>query len=170
MGKRKKFLFYFILFRIRINSAYFISVSVLWNRHLYSKSNGAAHAVSLERFWVARNKTRFQKAKGKQMAKILIPLTILIVMTSLLHDPFHRESIVDPHLDYGRRAWCIVQFSTSLVRIYNMIINIIHYVAPFAVSLISTIFILIAFTRTRVKSKKQEFKMVFKEQLSLLKH
>ena len=79
------------------------------------------------------------------MAKILIPLTILIIMTSLLHDPFHRESIINPRLDYGRRAWCIVQFSTSLVRIYNMIINIIHYVVPFAVSLIATIFILIAF-------------------------
>lgn len=38
------------------------------------------------------------------------------------------------------------------------------------ISLIAIIFILIDFTRVRVKAKQQAFKLVFSEQLSLLKH
>ena len=126
--------------------------------------------VSLERFWVTKKKTKFDKKKSRHIAKRVIPLSIFIILISLLHDPFHRESVVDLRLDYGRRAWCVVQFESQFIRIYNMIINIIHYICPFMISLIAIIFILIDFTRVRVKAKQQAFKLVFSEQLSLLKH
>ena len=126
--------------------------------------------VSLERFWVARNKTNFQKKKSKKLAKIFIPIAILAILASLLHDPFHRTSLVDPRLDYGRRAWCVVNYKTATIRLYNIIINIIHHIVPFIVSLVAIIFILIDFARTRAKAKKQAFQTAFKEQLSTLKH
>lgn len=59
---------------------------------------------------------------------------------------------------------------TPTVRLYNIIINIIHHVVPFIVSLAATIYILLDLARTRAKATKQAFELAFKEQRSTLKH
>jgi hypothetical protein len=126
--------------------------------------------VSLERVWIVRNKANFNKTKSKRLAKIIILTTMFLIALSLIHDPLHRESIVDPRLNYGLRPWCVVRFNGNRARSYNMTINLLHYFIPFLSSLIATVIILTSFARTKAKVKHENFNRVFKEQLVTFKH
>ena len=126
--------------------------------------------VTAERLWIARHQTNLNKAKSRRIAKIVILLTSFLVMASLIHDPFHRTSLVDPRLDFGRRAWCVVQYERKSIRLYNMVVNLLHCLIPFTVGLICTIFILINFAQTKAKAKRQTFNSVFTEQLLNFRH
>lgn len=126
--------------------------------------------ILLDRVWSVRKGIHFNKTASKKLAKMIIPTVLVLVGLSLFHDPLHRQSIVDPRLDQGRRAWCMVQFSKYSIRLYNMAINISHYVMPFVMNVISTVIIFANLSRVKAVAKHQAYNRVLREQILAFKH
>ncbi|CAF0927239.1 unnamed protein product [Adineta ricciae] len=126
--------------------------------------------VLLERVSTIRKGASFNKETSKNIAKIVIPSLILLIGISLMHDPFHRQSIIDPRLTQGRRPWCMVEFSTSISKFYNMIINMSHYFIPFIINLICAVIIILYVSRMKSKIKSQTYSKVLKKQILACKH
>ncbi|CAF1454631.1 unnamed protein product [Adineta steineri] len=127
--------------------------------------------VSLDRLWLIRtgagmnktpNKLAFKRRFLGSPAKILF--IILLVLVSFLHDPIHRQSIIDPRFRNENRPWCVVKFDQQAIHVYNITINIIHYVGPFILNLISSLLILVYVSRSKSNAQKQSFHKILKEQ------
>lgn len=126
--------------------------------------------VTFERVWTVRIGISFNKVQSKRWAKKLILLLSLLIAASMLHDPIHRRSIVDPRLNGDRRPWCVVQFESRLAQSYNMTINLLHYLTPFCVNLGCIGVILLTLARTKSKAKKQNFWHLLQQQVLTNKH
>ena len=100
----------------------------------------------------------------------VITFIVLLIIISILHDPINRQSIVDPRLSGGHRPWCIIKFDQQFLRIYNIIINIIHYLGPLIINLVSSVFILLLVSRSKSNAQKQSFGRALKEQFLAHKH
>jgi hypothetical protein len=123
--------------------------------------------VAVERIRTAFLGVNFNKKKSKRNAKVMIVVVILLTPISLLHDPIHRDLMDDIE---EQRIWCLVRFKAG-VDVYNTIINIIHFIIPFCLNLISAIGIIILTAKQRSTSNTQyTFKQQLKEQFHLHKH
>jgi hypothetical protein len=92
---------------------------------------------------------------------------ILITFVSYIHDPFYRRLIDD---DEEHRRWCIIQYS-SLSKMIDSIIRIIHFIFPFVLNLICALIIIITVARAHSNvHKKKEYKKHLREQLNEHKH
>jgi hypothetical protein len=76
---------------------------------------------------------------------------ILLVIISVLPDPFDRE-VVDDLEDSN--AWCVINYSDSFV-LLNSIVVIFHFLIPFIINIISALLIIIKTTRQRSTTQKQ---------------
>ncbi|CAF4157154.1 unnamed protein product, partial [Adineta steineri] len=123
--------------------------------------------VTIERFFVVFLGIRFNKAKSRRLAKIIIFLIIVLTAASLIHDPVHRRLIDDTE---EQRTWCLVEF-TSKVETYNRFINIFHFIIPFAVNFILVIGIMIITARQRSSAQRNvTFQQQLKRQFGQHKH
>ncbi|CAF3526078.1 unnamed protein product [Adineta steineri] len=123
--------------------------------------------VTIERFFVVFLGIRFNKAKSRRLAKIIIFLIIVLSAASLIHDPVHRRLIDDTE---EQRTWCLVEF-TSKVETYNRFINIFHFIIPFAVNFILVIGIMIITARQRSSAQRNvTFQQQLKRQFGQHKH
>jgi hypothetical protein len=78
----------------------------------------------------------------------------LLIILSVIHDPIHRRLIDDNE----QRIWCIVNYSTKL-NIFNSVINIIHFLLPFIINIISAVLIMMIVARQRsVSNTRQTFR------------
>ncbi len=57
-----------------------------------------------------------------------------------------------------------MKFDQQSLRIYNVIINIIHYVGPFSINLVSSVFILLRTSRSKSNAQKVPFSQALKQQ------
>ncbi|CAF4647448.1 unnamed protein product, partial [Rotaria magnacalcarata] len=62
----------------------------------------------LERVWSIQSGLHFDKVKSKKITTVVLPIVIVCVGLSLLHDPLNRESIFDPSPYEGRWSWCMI--------------------------------------------------------------
>jgi hypothetical protein len=122
--------------------------------------------VAVERAFVVAKGIQFDKKKSKLTAKWIIVGLVLITMITNIHDPIYRSLFIeDNNDDDERRLWCIVQYS-SAIRIINLIINILHFIVPFIVNLISALVIIIMSTRQQAAiKKKQKYNDIRNEQI-----
>jgi hypothetical protein len=125
--------------------------------------------VPLERLWSVRAGISFNKNRSKHVAKKIVSLLPFVIAVSVVHDPIHRQSIIDVQLDGGQRSWCVIELSRTFVRTYNLFINIVHYFVPFLLNLISSIIILLRLARNRSRANKQRYNIVIKQQLAAYK-
>jgi hypothetical protein len=63
-----------------------------------------------------------------------------------------------------------VKFDQQSLHIYNIIINIIHYVVPFSINLLASIFILLRTSRIKSNAQKLPFSQALKQQFLSYKH
>jgi hypothetical protein len=126
--------------------------------------------VPLERVWATQIGINFDTARSKRWAKKLILLLPLLVASTLLHDPLHRQSFADPRLNGGRHPWCVVQFESKVARSYNMTINLLHYFIPFLINLGCIGVIFQSLARTKARAKHQNYRDVLKEQVLAYKN
>jgi hypothetical protein len=111
--------------------------------------------VAIERAITSLKGIHFNKKKSRQTAKyIIISLLFLVIMTSI-HDPIGRRLIDDGHDYEEKRIWCVVTYSSSL-QIYNSVINLFHFIAPFGINLLSAILIIKTATRRRNRIQPQQ--------------
>jgi hypothetical protein len=87
-------------------------------------------------------------------------------MITNIYDPIYRRLFIeDNNDDDERRLWCIVQYP-SAIQIINLIINILHFIVPFIVNLISALVIIIMSTRQQAAiKKKQKYNDIRNEQI-----
>ncbi|CAF4059775.1 unnamed protein product [Adineta steineri] len=127
-----------------------IQVCLTFNDYLYG-------CVSIERAITVR----------KGIAKWISLCIFILIMLTHIHDPIHRHLIDDIDID-EQRIWCVVQYSSS-IHIYNSFITLFHFLLPLLINIISTIYIIISISRSRLTIQPR---LTFKEhlQLQLKKH
>ena len=76
-----------------------------------------------------------KKEKRKQVAKFII------IIISSIYDPFYRHLIDEENDNNEKRIWCIVNYPSNL-KIFNSIMNTIHFFIPFIINLISAIILI----------------------------
>jgi hypothetical protein len=123
--------------------------------------------VAIERVFVITKGIHFDKKKSKQTARWIIMTIVILTMISLIYDPIHRELIDDKE---DQRTWCIVRYS-SLIRIIDSAVHIVHFMIPFSINLLSAMMIIVNVARTHSNArKKQTYTQHLKEQLHQQKH
>ncbi|CAF1647757.1 unnamed protein product, partial [Adineta ricciae] len=110
--------------------------------------------VAIERAISVKQSTNFNKNKSKQMSKRVITVVIILIIITHIHDPIYRELIDDLDIDQ-KRIWCLVQYN-YFVNIYNIFITLFHFLAPFSINLISSIWLIITLARTRANLKRSK--------------
>ncbi|CAF1545183.1 unnamed protein product [Adineta steineri] len=125
-------------------------------------------AVAIERTLAATQGISFNQSKSKYIARYVIPIILLLISISYIHDPISRRTIDD--IDDEQRTWCILEYSTSLKK-YDKFINIFHVLIPFIINILSAICITIQVFRIRVKTKKKSaYKKILYAQIKQNKH
>ena len=114
--------------------------------------------VAVERVMTAYIGVKFNKKKSKQYAKWIIVGICVFTLASYISDPIYRELLDD---NEEQRKWCVVHYSSAM-RIFTMIINIIHFCIPLGINVISVLIIMILVARQKSTANREE---TYKEHL-----
>ncbi|CAF4549375.1 unnamed protein product, partial [Rotaria sp. Silwood2] len=118
------------------------------------------------------------KKKSKQTAKIVIVILLIFIVSTNIYDPIYRR-LVDEENEDDKRLWCIALYPSNL-QLFNSMIHIFHFLAPFAINLISTIILITKISRQQsnvhpnqtyvehLKKQIQEHKHLFTAPLMLV--
>ncbi|CAM4870529.1 unnamed protein product, partial [Rotaria socialis] len=106
----------------------------------YFQGNATCPSVMYE---FVRNVITERSVNFQPVLYVLSPLTPI----AHLHIRLHRQLIDDNDL-VEQRTWCFVRCSYS-INIFNSFIILCHFLIPFTINLISTIFIIIFIARSR---------------------
>jgi hypothetical protein len=110
--------------------------------------------VATERALTVIHGINFRKEISKRTAKWVIFALILLIISSLIHDPIHRRLINDDDED-EQRIWCVVSYSTK-VEVFNSAVNIFHFLVPFSINVLSAIVIIVRSARQRERTRPRE--------------
>lgn len=108
-------------------------------------------AVFVERAFTVTKGVHFDKDKTKFIAKIMIPVLIIVTTLTHIQDPLNRQLIAD---NEEQRTWRIVKYSKN-VELFNSIVKFFHFFTPFALNFGSAVVVIISLSRTRFVAKKQ---------------
>jgi hypothetical protein len=106
--------------------------------------------VAIERVMTAYIGVKFNKKKSKLYAKWTIVGICLFTLASYIPDPIHRKLLED---NEEQRQWCVVDYSSPM-RIFTMIINIIHFCIPLGINIISILIIIVLVARQKSTANK----------------
>ncbi|CAF1381404.1 unnamed protein product [Adineta steineri] len=165
--------FQLIVFQMKsITNASFIHFSCILTdvllKILLSFGDWLYACVAMERTLAATQGIHFNQSKSKYIAKYVMPILLLLISISYIHDPISRRTIND--IDDEERIWCILEYSTNLKK-YDKFINIFHVLIPFIINILSAICITIQVFRIRVKTKKKSaYKKILYAQIKQNKH
>ena len=112
--------------------------------------------VAIERAIISIKGYSFKQKQAKLYSKWIISCSILFTLMSNIHDPLHRK-LFQENENEQQRYWCIVEYSSELIRVYNSFITMFHFISPFILNFISAIIIVVVKTRKKIKlqDKKQ---------------
>lgn len=123
--------------------------------------------VSFERVMAVYQDVSFSKAASRKTAKLITFVLLSLTIITYMHDPLNRQLIHDGE---EQRTWCIVTYS-STVQLYNMAINLLHFLTPFCINIVSAVVIIFKLARRRsVVQKKNTFRQHLNKQLYEHKH
>ena len=129
--------------------------------------------VACERAITTIKGARFVKKKSKQAAKLVIVFLLIVIIGTSIHDPLSRHMVEEKNDEdeyYEKRTWCIDRYGPVL-KIYNYIIHVLHFVGPFLINLISSIFLITTKARRQLKlHQNRSCKDVLREQFQQHKH
>jgi hypothetical protein len=103
--------------------------------------------VAIERAIAVARGVNFDTKKSKHVARRIILFLPLIVASSILHEPLHRQLFDDKEM---HMVWCVTRYS-SAVQYYNIFILLFHFFGPTVVNLFSALFIIFGTIRRRSK-------------------
>jgi hypothetical protein len=123
--------------------------------------------VAIERAFIMIKGVYFDKKKFKSLAKWAILALILMTIVTNIHDPIYRrlsEEIGNDDDDEDR-LWCLVKYPSDVIRTIDLIINILHFIIPFIINVISALIIIFKGTRQQAAvQKKKEYREVLNVQ------
>ncbi|CAF1279338.1 unnamed protein product [Adineta steineri] len=128
--------------------------------------------VACERAITIIKGTRFVKRKSRQAAKLIIVTLLIFNITTLIYDPIYRQLLEEKNNDNDdeKRIWCIVDYSPSL-QIFNSIMHIFQFFAPFMINLISAIILITKKSQQQSNvHTKRNFREILREQFRQHKH
>ena len=141
---------------------YFLKVGLNMNQWLNA-------CVAIERAFTVIKEINFDRKKSRKLAKYIIPVLLLLTISTDIHDPIHR-SLIDYDNNDEKRIWCIVEYSSN-IQIYDSVVNTIHFCIPFLINLISAMIVIIKTTRLRISVQTQHtYKTLLIEQFQQHKH
>jgi hypothetical protein len=114
--------------------------------------------VAIERAIAVARGVNFDTKKSKHVARWIILFLPLIVASSILHEPLHRQLFDDKEM---HMVWCVTRYS-SAVQYYNMFILLFHFFGPAILNLFSALFIIFGTIRRRSRIHTEQ---TFIEQL-----
>ena len=121
--------------------------------------------VAADRAYTAYKGVSYDKRQGRHIAICLIIISPICIMLSFIHDPLHRNLIVEDTI-----IWCVTQYSNS-IQIYDTIILFFHLTIPFVINLFSACFIIFVTAKQRAKARhKQTYKEHIFSQIREHKH
>ncbi|UJR34378.1 hypothetical protein I4U23_021786 [Adineta vaga] len=129
--------------------------------------------VAIERTIIIIKGIYFNNKQSKQIAKYVIICLFIINILTNIQDPFHRYLFKDDNDDNNqeKRIWCIVTYSSSILEIFNKIINIFHFLIPFIINFISApIIILISTQQRSIVQTQQTYRTILYEQFHIHQH
>ena len=125
--------------------------------------------VAIERAVTSIQGVNFRQQKAKLYSKWIIICSIFFVILTNIHDPFFRRLFQENDDEQQQRYWCIVEYQSTFLYIYNSLIAIFHFILPFIINFISAIIIIFIKTKKELimQRKKQEshLKKVLIEQI-----
>ena len=105
--------------------------------------------VAVERAVTAITGPRFNKRKSKQAARFVIIILVLIIIGTSIHDPIYRQLIDEVNNDDNiKRIWCVAIYPPRL-QVYNYVMHIFHFSAPFTMNLMSAIILIMKQSRQK---------------------
>ena len=147
-------------------SAYCFSGDFLL-QSLLTSGDWLTACVAIERGFTAVRGVNFNQKRSKRVARWIIITVLLISFISMVHDPIHRQLIND---EQEQRIWCIVRYSPGM-KIYNSIVQIIHFIIPFLTNLISALVVILTIARTHSTARKnQTYQQYIRQELQQQKH
>jgi len=119
--------------------------------------------VAIERAIISFKGANFQPQKARFYSKWITICSIFFIILTNIHDPLHRK-LFEENSDEQQRYWCIVEYSSTFLHIYNSFITIFHFILPFIINFISALIIIFLKTKQQINVKK-----IKKQQRSHLK-
>ncbi|CAF1153792.1 unnamed protein product [Adineta steineri] len=124
--------------------------------------------VSIERAYITIKGVQFNKKQTKLIAKRTIIVLIFLIILTNIHDPIYRKLFIDNQFDEDEhmKIICHVEYKSNL-RVYNLIMNVFHYVTPFIINLISATIIIFINTKQRksLQNNQKKYFDILKEQI-----
>ena len=115
--------------------------------------------VAIERIFIIKYSTNFDKQKSKRISIWIIIFVIFACALTNIHDSFYQHMLIEQENqpELSPRPWCIVWYPSSFVQIYNSVMNIFHLVVPFVVNITSAVFIItnVALNQSRAHHQKR---------------
>ncbi|CAF1539873.1 unnamed protein product, partial [Rotaria sordida] len=125
--------------------------------------------IAVERTVVIINAIGFKKKRSKKIAKIVIIILSIFIISTCIYDPFYRR-LMDDAIDDDSRIWCITSYSSNL-QMFNTFIHAFHFCAPFAINLVSTVILILKTSRQQAKFRNNtKYIVIFIEQIQVHKH
>ena len=104
--------------------------------------------VAIERVCIIHKAASFNKKRSVKLAKRITCAVCVLTLVSYIHDPINRHLLEDTE---EQRNWCIVRYSKSMKALSSGI-NIMHFLIPPSINLISVIAIIILIARQKAKA------------------
>ncbi|CAF5085403.1 unnamed protein product, partial [Rotaria sp. Silwood1] len=125
--------------------------------------------VAVERTITIIKATNFQKKKSKQMAKLIIIILSIFIISTCIYDPIHRCLIDDKNED-DNRIWCIASYTSNLQK-FNSFIHTFHFLIPLTINLVSVVILILKKSRQQAKFQiNQNYLAIIKQQIQEHKH
>ena len=128
-----------------------ISIEYILKICLYT-DNWFNACVAIERSITVYQGVNFNKMLSKRAARWMIIILPLVIAISIIHEPLNRDIFDDKD---ENRFLCVFQYSSS-IRIYNIMILMLHFVGPFCANLFSAPFIIFHGARRRAAAQKRQ--------------
>ncbi|CAF4097641.1 unnamed protein product [Rotaria sp. Silwood2] len=125
--------------------------------------------VAVERAITIIKATNFQKKKSKQMAKLIIIILSIFIISTCIYDPIHRRLIDDKNED-DNRIWCIASYTSNLQK-FNSFIHTFHFLIPLTINLVSVVILILKKSRQQARFQiNQNYLAIIKKQIQEHKH
>ncbi|CAF1635488.1 unnamed protein product [Rotaria sp. Silwood1] len=123
--------------------------------------------VAIERAFVTYKRTSFNKTKSRKIARWIILVVCSVTLLTRIYDPIHRNLLDD---NEEQRIWCMITYN-SFYQMLNSTITMFHFTVPFAINLISALFIIFMVARQRAfVHKEQTYKQHILQQFRRHQH
>ncbi|UJR12042.1 hypothetical protein I4U23_016220 [Adineta vaga] len=112
--------------------------------------------IAIERTFIIIQGAKFIRSRSKFIAKyITLPIVITMTFGTTFHKVFYRKVINDFRTNEPS-WWCILEINQPIVKTYDIVKNIIHFMLPLAINLLTVLYFLFATTQRKYRMSNRQ--------------